>query len=480
MKRLLYVKTNPFGLFGLVGIAVSLYTLYMLPDRPGLELYPLLPITWTICVFVFQDIIPYHKNGMGLKFFYATTVFRYLIIPILTCLAGDVSSPYGYFGADAYRYAIVMQSVELFICAATIKVSYEPYYYQVAQNVHEKNFCYDDISIGSLLLICGCIGLVVIRGVDKLLRTMRFGIVSAALDQDSMYGYDIWLAHTLMAVVVIVVIGKAQKNNDRKKSIKNIVLPIISVGLSCLLIFGNNRMMIVYFALSGLATLFIAFPEKKKLISATILPIMVVVLVSFTMVKQFRTDLRPETSIDIAETQETLTAYLTGTESIAKTYFLYGINGHRMSVLTFFSDIANKTTILGLPGFNRILGLFKNVPTSYKLAMIGSEIVPVAGQTLFYGGYVFGWLLDIAAYIVLMRLLCYFEIKGKLARRSGDVYLYTWCSLILGMSMCYSLSVIYNGFTYVPFFLMISLNIIRNIRFYKAKIRGTELNKITE
>ena len=79
-----------------------------------------------------------------------------------------------------------------------------------------------------------------------------------------------------------------------------------------------------------------------------------------------------------------------------------------------------------------------------------------------------------------MRLLCYFEIKGKLARRSGDVYLYTWCSLILGMSMCYSLSVIYNGFTYVPFFLMISLNIIRNIRFYKAKIRGTELNKITE
>ena len=49
--------------------------------------------------------------------------------------------------------------------------------------------------------------------------------------------------------------------------------------------------------------------------------------------------------------------------------------------------------------------LFENIPTSYSLAMYWVEIVPIVGQAIFYGGYILGPIIDIIAYIVVIRLL---------------------------------------------------------------------------
>ena len=453
----------------MVGMAEAIYVWLNLPSRQGVGLLFTLPLTWAFCAFIFQDIVGYCAGGFGLKIFYATTVIRYLLLPVLTCISGDVSSPYGIFAAEAYRYAIIIQDIELVVCCITIRLFYQKTLNKCLISPKGSPAFYDDISLSGLIFIALSVSLIYLRGAERLLKTMRFGIVSDILEEDAMYGYDIWLAHTLMAVIVIIVVGKFQKANDKKESFMNLLIPIVCVGLSCLFIFGNNRMMIIYFAVSGIATLQFAFPKKTKLFMMTIVPTMAIVLISFTMVKQFRMDLRSDADIDAERTADILAAYVTGTESIAKTVYMYEKNGDKVQLLTPLADIVNKTTLFQLPGMNAIIKKFYNIPTTYGLATIGSEIMPIAGQTLFLGGYTFGWLLDIIAYAVIMRLLVYFECKMKTVQRSGDVYIYTWVSVIFAMAMCYSMAVIYNGLTYVPLFSSCFLLVIRNTRFLRTR-----------
>lgn len=470
-----YVKTKRFGwLICIFSFFISVFVFAFQPNRQGLGLFFTLPLTWSICSFVFQDIIDYHKHGFGLKIFYLVTIIRYLVLPILTCISGDISSPYGFFSSNAYLYAIIIQDVELIVSCITIKLYYQKTYDYYKILYSSQNAYYDDVSVGGLVIILLSVAIIAYRGADRLLRTFRFGIVKQSLDSKSMYGYDIWLAHTLMAIIVIIVIGKFQKANDKKESFINTIIPLICVGLSCVSIFGNNRMMLIYFAVSGIATLQFAFPQKRKFFMFIIIPILLIVLIGFTMVKQFRVDINSNSQFSVSSFSEIIAAYVTGTESIAKTYHMYGINGDQVQLLTPIADLVNKTTIFQLPGINVIIEIFKDVPTTYKLGTIRSEIIPVAGQTLYLGGESFGWLLDILAYYFVVRLLIISECKSKTAIKSGDVYIFTWISAIFGMAMCYSLAVIYNSLVYVPLFASLALYIVRNIRLIRAERKSNQ------
>ena len=102
-----------------------------------------------------------------------------------------------------------------------------------------------------------------------------------------------------------------------------------------------------------------AFP-RKKIFYSIIGPSFLLVIVSFTLLKQFHIDLSGTSGMrtmrtDISSIQQYLTSYLCGTESIAKCYHLYGVNGKQMQFFTLFADIVNKTSILGLPGLNTIV-----------------------------------------------------------------------------------------------------------------------------
>ena len=153
MNKLRYVKRLEFNIFPILGIFITFFVAGGTPSRDGIGALFLLPLTWTICSFVFQDIILFHRNGFGLKIFYMITCLRYLILPVLTCLAGDVSSPYGYFAAGTYRYAIIIQCIELVTSCIAIKINYE----KLNQKNFKKNlsvhFSYDNISFTITLLL---------------------------------------------------------------------------------------------------------------------------------------------------------------------------------------------------------------------------------------------------------------------------------------------------------------------------------------
>lgn len=468
-SNLRIVKKVPFNIMPIIGILVSLYVLYCSPQLAGTELYFTVPLSWGICTFLFQDIWSYQKDGVALKIFYLITFVKYIITPIIVCLSGEFSSARGIFSPVAYVYAIIIQNIEVLICFGSIKYFYSREYNKMLYYTKKEKKQYDSLSIGGMIVIIFAIVLIMSRGLSRLLSSMRFGLVTEGLEADAHYGYDIWLAHTMMGFLVIVAVGTFAKRNEKKNAMINIIIPLVFVALSCLMIFGNNRTMILYFAFSGMITLIKFFPKQKKIIFLTIIPAMVAVLISFTLMKQFAYDVSGESSIkssglDLDSIRDALAAYLCGTESIAKTFHLYGQNGDQMQLLTIISDIVNKTTILGLPGLNNIVKSFSDIPTSYSLAMYSTEIIPISAQTLFYGGYILGPVLDICANILVMKLMVRWEIKGKTALNEADTYVFTWWSMVLSFCMCRSLAVMYSNIIHIPLYIFLATRINRYIK----------------
>lgn len=453
---------------------VTVYVVVNTPSVEGAELFFLLPFSFgACCLFFGKSLIAYQNGGLALKVFYAVIFVRYVMLPFFTCQVGSFYLTK--FTPAAYRYSIFIQIVELFTSCIALKYFYVRQFNYVSRIYKQFNIShYDNLTIGGAIVIVSSLLLLFSRGIDNLLMSMRFFVVDEALDSEAHYSYDIWAAQTLKAFVVIVLTSIFQKRNDKKQSWINVVIPLFLVTLSVIVVFGNNRMMLVYYALSGLSILLYAFPKQNKIIIGTLVSTLIIVLVSFTLIKNFGVSSSRQDEINIknSELTGTLSLYVCSTESGAKAFDMYSYTGNQMHGLkTIWADLVDKTIILKLPFLSKLVDpTVKGIVPSYKLAMTGSEVVPIAGQTLYYGTPYFGWLLDIFVFCFLMKLLSFLEVRSKKECALGKRYLFTWMSIIVAMSMCYHLGIMYSAFTYVPFFVSIALLFNNIVCFSKDKI----------
>lgn len=469
-----FLTQNLTLLLSLVGFGVTIYVARNTPNISGTSLFFLLPLTFTACCIFFMDIIPYHRDGFGLKVLYSVLVVRYLVIPFLTCYVGFFSG--SLYSADAYTYGIIMQIVELIVTCAIVKYYFQKTYKKCKAGYHSKakRLEYDSLTLGGVLVLLFTLYVIYSRGLGKLLDSMRFLVLSEGIEEEAFYGYDIWMVHTAMAFLVIVVTGTFQRKEDVRPSIFNVVLPLTVAFFSCALSFGNNRMTMVYYAISALAILLIAFPRQKAFVSGTIIPTFLIVIVSFTMIKQFGYNIEKggDTGLREDDIVTTVSAYVSTTQNIAKAYDMYKLHGDQMSVGSVVADVINGVTILQLPMFSSVRNIAKSSPTSISLASTSTEVVPMAGQTLFYGGYWLGWLLDIAFFIIIIRLLLLTDCYSKMEKRLGNKYLLTWVSVTFAMIMTYNLSIIWSSLNATPLFTLCALWINRKIRINKSFVKS--------
>ena len=458
----------------LAGLGVTIYVALNTPDVAGTSLFFLLPLTFTTCCIIFREIIPYHRDGFGLKVLYFVMVIRYLAIPVLTCYVGSFSG--SIHSADAYTYGIMMQIVELVVACVIIKSYFHKTYKKCKFNYHSKakRLEYDSLTFGGVLVLLFTLFVIYSRGLGNLLNSMRFLVLSEGIEEEAFYGYDIWMVHTAMAFLVIVVTGTFQRKEDVRPSIFNVVLPLTVAFFSCALSFGNNRMTTVYYAISAFAILLVAFPHKKIFVSGTIIPTFLIVIVSFTMIKQYGYNIEQggDTGLGDKDIVTTISAYVSTTQNVAKAYDMYKLHGDQMSVGSVVADVINGVTILQLPMLSPIRNIAKSSPTSISLASTSTEVVPMAGQTLFYGGHWFGWLIDIVFFIIIIRLLLLTDCYSKMEKRLGNKYLLTWVSVTFAMIMTYNLSIIWSSLNYTPLFTLCALWINRNIRINKSFIKS--------
>ena len=432
----------------------------------GCEAYFLVPCFYSIMAFLCRDIFKYHEGAFGLKCFYIVSFVRYAILPAYACHVG-ISGPYADSSPAAFRYAIFVTILEIIVAFSVIRKYYPTEYQrQLKKSIQQNTFRYNGLGIGGMIFLTLLTGMLILRGhLGEIFSLVRFFVVSEVFDKEAdFWTYDIWAIQLLFAFIVIAATSYFQKREQKQASHYNVILPLICVLISCTTILTNNRMTMVYYALCGLCVLNFAFPKYKKALSSILIGTLLTVIVSFTLIKNWGIDVNDTSgkSVSNKEGVSALSDYVCGIDNIAHSYMMYRIHCSEFSA----NNIAATAIRFFMPA--RLPGLmpteYKDVPTTVDLATTGSEMVSVAGETLFWGSEYLGWLFDILAVFAIVRLLIFFDIKTKLECDMGKKYIYSWLSILYGIFMCYCIQTLWNATTYIPLYLTIALWINNTFR----------------
>lgn len=455
-----------------VAFVGSIYVAMNTPNLPGTEFFFLLPLMYGIVALFCKDVFAYHERAYGLKCFYVVSFVRYVVLPVYTCYVGEFGSYDGHNNPEGYLYAIFVSVLEIIVSYLTIRKFYLRIYAKENAKKTKKIQFYNDLSIGGCFLLLFVVTIVVMRGhLNDVIGGIRFLVVNSKFDMDAdFWTYEIWAIQVLFAFITIVVTSFFQKRENRKSSWINIICPTLCAFFSCSLILTNNRMTIVYYALCGLCILQTAFPKRTKVLSSLMIGALMVVMVTFTAMKNFSIDATNMGGNSISHNAgaSMLSEYVCGIENIAHSYDMYQINGDKFSFNNVIAEIVRFAMPMRLPGLKS--NSYSRTPTTVDLATQGTEMVSVAGETLFWGSLILGWLLDIIAVFIIVRFLVYFDIKTKLEDDLGKKYVYSWLSILYGIFMCYCIQTLWNNTTFIPLFLTVVLWVNRVIRIHKTAI----------
>lgn len=452
----------------IVSILVGVFVFLNPISTDGGELLSLLPFSLLLCTLLFPNLLEYQRGGWGIKVLYVTILVRYLLIPFVTAVEGHFATGGLYcFSLDSisnptgYRYALIAMCLELFTVLFTIDHFYTKTHNRIKRKEFLK-FSYPKLTFVGFALSAFFLFLITSRGGIE--NFIRIGVIDEALDYElaGHHGIDVVIIKPLLGFLVITITGVFREKYEKNASFIYFLIPMLVALLSCILVVGNNRMHMVYLALCALAVLSKAFPRYNNVIRTSIVPTMVVIFISFTLFKQFGVSNFAGSSdeLDRVEMVTGLTEYACGPENTAHIYDNYLKRGYLVDVSTVFADIIKYNFSLSIPGLSEIKKLVANDKTVIDIAVDRSEMISLSGQCLFYGhGLIGGWLLTIISMFIIARCLVYFEVFSKTTENLGYVYIYNWCSILLGISMCYCIITLWENITYVPIWIWVLLKI---------------------
>ena len=440
-------------------IGITVYAILNPISTRGGELLFTLPLTLCLCMLAFPNLLTYQRDGWGLKAFYTVILVRYLLIPLVTVMEGKFAtgglSCYSLFRFSdpiSYSYAIISMDIELLTSLYVIN----RYYLRDYEKHNSKTRGSEFVSLRPLGVCVSLFFLWLMFARGGVESFIRMGIVTEALEkeiQTDHHGIDVMIIKPLMGFLVITVSGYFGNLHKKNRSFFNVIIPLVVAFCSCILIVGNNRMQMVYLALCAISVLIAAFPTYKRLVTSILLPTMIVIIVSFTLFKQFGIVVGQD-SVSTAESDDWvtgLTAYACGPENTAHTFDNQIARGHNETFDTFLSDIITYNTTTSLPGLSILRSYVKSTPMTFDYAVDGTEMVSTAGLCAFYGhGFWGGLLLVFVNYFVIARLLAYFEVRSKVSSDLASIYIYNWCAILFGISMCYCTLTLWDNVTYVP------------------------------
>lgn len=453
-------------LFAAIGITVFVFLNPI--STEGGELLFTIPLTLCLCMLVYPNLLTYQRDGWGLKAFYIVILVRYLLIPLVTVIEGQFAtgglSCYElsrYSDPISYRYAIISMDIELLTSLFVINKYYLHDYKKYDAIKPKTKF----VSLRPFGVCVSLFFLWLIFARGGIESFIRMGIVSENLETESQtghHGIDVMIIKPLMGFLVITVSGLFGNLYKKNRSFFNLIIPLLVAFCSCILIVGNNRMQMVYLALCAISVLMVAFPAYKKLVTSILLPTMIVIIVSFTLFKQFGIVVGQDSvsSTDSNDWVTGLTAYACGPENIAHTFDNQIERGHKETFGTFMSDIIKYNTTTNLPGLSTLRSFIKDIPMTFEYAVDSFEMTSTAGLCAFYGhGFLGGLLLVFLTYLIIARLLVYFEIQSKISSDLASIYIYNWCAILFGVSMCYCSLTLWDNVTYVPLWIWVLIKI---------------------
>lgn len=460
-KKLNFIGIKYFPL-SLIGVAAMLFIALRPEPRDGLRLLWLLPFTFSICILFFSKIIDYHKDGVGLKILYSIILIRYILSPVLIAITdGAVGNGWIGSSSEGYQFAVLVSVIELLICCLTISLCWRKYFPKFQAQAFNDRDVTKSLTIGGLFLILMGIVLVFVRGIEGVASTFGFLLLDNKYQADYVDSYSIVYVQVIKSFLFVCILVWANKNYKKTNLFLWPLIAGIATFLNISTYFGYNRSSIFETAVASIFTLYAAFPKLKRVFTILLVPVAAGVLFSLILIKQFGVNTQTVGQFDflsLSGVSNTLEIYTNGMWPLATSYDAVSWLQNRISPFTPVKDTTDNFYLFKVPGFTVFNDWLSDIDTStqlYQIYTLPGTVLPLSGQMMFYGGFVFGPLFALMANILAFYLLTFCELKSKLVNSLQGKFTYLWLASLLGLTMCYNWTIIWWSVSKFMFFLVI-------------------------
>ncbi|MCU7745543.1 hypothetical protein N7983_20455 [Priestia megaterium] len=450
--------------------------------RPGLEGLFLLPVAFGLCIQLFNGQYLYSNGGLGLKIFFLIMLVRYNIVPLLIGLTKGsyntlpITMPMLSVSSNGYIFSIIMSLVETFVCFAAIS-----YYTKKAERkkiIQEYHNAKQNLSLSvfGLIGLLFFIAILFSRNLSQVFSTFTFFTIDEKYENPNIDAFGILAIQVIkMFIFLILIIYSYKKYNQNKNPIW-VILAVVIGFLNMSIFFGYNRSFVLQTAIATIYVLYSFFPSYRKILVGLLIPVCSLIMLSMIFIKQFGVSYTETTHnpLDLAQLANTIEAYVGGPWSLASGYDAYNAYGGFSPLPTFLKDFILNCFLSYMPGLEFLLEWFPNTessPVIHQIYTNSFQMLPLSATCLFYGGILFGPIISLLFYIVIMRLLVKFDYKSKLSKDISRKYLYTLIAVLLSFTMCYTWVTLLWSFTKNILFLslLITVNEIHLLRYGKIK-----------
>ncbi len=431
---------------------IESYYIYSEPiPRKGLDFLFIVPLFFAFCILIFgKKIIPYHKQGLGLKVYYFIAIIRFLVQPYLIVIShGKLNLRMPEASASSYPVAILIYCFELTIACIVIQKWYPIYFkkYQIKEKFGKEivlNFYGKGILIVYFLFL-------LIRSSSWIPGMNLLGIKEST--SDIAVVFDATIFNCLKAFIFIFFLIKAKKNiKNKDRFIIYFLIAIIAGLFNFLSFFGNNRSFIFETAIATIVIFIYSFPQYKKSLSIILLPFAIVLMFGTYVTKQFGID---NVSTFATENTQTVASniveeYSNGLWTVARSYqSSIGLSASA-SAKAFVKDISDGLSgINDLPGIKTITKEFSDFRSSsdifkgtLKQVDDRGQMLSLSGGFLIIGGELFGWIFLFLGNYLMIMLLINMEVASKITKDLYQRYMYIWMSILMGLVHCYCMQTI--------------------------------------
>lgn len=440
IKLLTFIRLGVF----FVGVLEFIFLSTVNKVSPHFELLPYLPLSFGFASLIFMPIYYYHRGGISLKILYTVIVLRYLVLPALLIKVG-YSPFFSFASVESYRYATLIMILELFIACIVIKYTWKSCWAKATKikSIQRSNYYNNRYFPFGFLFALGLIIISIARG--SVFQRMGFLVLSEKYEVIDIYSLDLYgevailIAKSLLFIYITLWCLKKYKINNKNIYV---VIALTAGFVNISIYFGYNRAAVFQTALATIFILLDAFPEKRKMLSATLIPIMASILISMILIKQFNTSIYESKGdvTNLEETVHTLEAYINGPSGIANSIEAVQAFGIYVTPMTFLNDLLDNIFFFKFPGLMDYVNKSDTTVAYFNkyLFNVSGPMLPLSGQALFYGG-IFGVLVaNFLAYYLIIK----FEILYRIESRITWKYFYLSISIVFALAMCYCFSTI--------------------------------------
>lgn len=168
IKNILGFVTN--SILAVVSLFVSVTVFINMKNlRPGLELYFLVPLVFSVCLIWVNNYFSIAEGGLALKIFFGIMAVRFVLVPFLISVTNGqinvlpITMPMINCSSDGYFYSVIISLIEMVTCFAAIKYYGQRYQYKFENEDYDGGYCNIGLSLVGLLAILALTALLLSR-----------------------------------------------------------------------------------------------------------------------------------------------------------------------------------------------------------------------------------------------------------------------------------------------------------------------------